>query len=130
MANYIPHARTNEFKVKDVKAFTEWMDDFDAALFWNDDKCTIIFSESIPSYVYNDETDEERDVDFTQEIFPFLADGAVAIVTEIGYEKMRYLVGISVAVNQYGAEIVVNLDDIYTQVNEIWSVKDVSRCEY
>jgi hypothetical protein len=120
MANYIAHARTNEFKVRDVKAFTKWVEEFEAEVYWNGDKCTILFAESIPSWRYDEETEDDYDVDFTQELYPFLADGEVAVVTEVGHEKLRYLVGVSIAVNHEGDEIHINLDEIECKIRAAW----------
>ena len=42
-----------------------------------------------------------------------LVDDEVAVFQEVGFEKMRYLAGTSVAVNAKGESQVIQLDDIY-----------------
>ena len=48
-----------------------------------------------------------------------LVDGAVAIFTEVGFEKMRYLGGVTLAVNSTGETRRVDLDDIYELAKEL-----------
>ena len=43
--------------------------------------------------------------DFTEELSEHLADGWVAIIVEVGYEKMRYLHGYTEAFNNKGESI-------------------------
>lgn len=52
----------------------------------------------------------------------------MAIVREIGYEKMRYLVGYTVAVNAAGESLEVSLDDIYEAAKRLG--KHITACEY
>jgi len=57
-----------------------------------------------------------------------LKEGWVAVVREIGFEKMRYLVGYSVAINSRGQSIEVSLDQIYEDAKRLG--EHVTACEY
>lgn len=47
-----------------------------------------------------------------------LVDGEVAVLMEVGFEKMRYLRGVAEAINSKGETRSVNLDDIYDLATE------------
>jgi hypothetical protein len=122
MANYIGQARTNYFAVKDEQAFLE-----DIA------KCNVKLIMSAtedgkPLYGFLDDEsgdgmdtwyawgadDEDDEPEFTWGEFfqKHLADGWVAIITEIGSEKYRYLNGSATAYNNKGEDKFVSLDSI------------------
>lgn len=65
---------------------------------------------------------------FMDEIAGHLAHGSVAIVREIGYEKMRHLVGYTVAINSRGETIEVSLDQIYEDAKRLG--EHITACEY
>lgn len=48
-----------------------------------------------------------------------LIDGDVAVFQEVGSEKMRYVGGVSVAVNSKGETVRVDLDDIYEKAKAL-----------
>ena len=134
MANYCPAARSNYFQVKDPTAFetfcTRWNlemirggeDGGESPLYG------FICSEAIPHDCYDEEKDEFVDGNFMQELSTHLAESWVAVVREIGYEKMRYLVGYTVAINAAGQSLELSLDDIYDQAKQLG--KHITSCEY
>lgn len=122
MADYIACFRTNAFPVRDPARFNAWI-----KTVWNldfidehveDGKTTFEVGgySGIPDMREDD--DELVDIDFIAELAGHLPEGAHAIVTEIGHEKLRYLVGISIAVDHRGDRIEVNLDDVSRQLTE------------
>jgi len=122
MADYIACFRTNAFPVRDAARFKAWIETV-----WNIDfidehveNGRTMFEvggySGIPDIRESD--DELVDIDFIAELARHLPEGAHAIVTEIGHEKLQYLVGISIAVDHRGDRIEVNLDDVSRQLAE------------
>lgn len=134
MANYMSSCRSNFFKIGRPIEFMEWIQQFPDLVF--DDKAA---SPDSPQDMYGmlyvdnsdgaswpawrwDEDDNEIEVDFFHEFSEFLAPGEVAIFQEVGAEKLRYLVGYSVAVNDKGEILTLNMNDIESMVQEEWGV--------
>jgi len=133
MANYYATVRSNYFKVKDADKFKSWIDRLGLELFENKDGVFGFGSmdEGLPTCVLR-EDGEYDDVDVVEDISEYLAEGEVAIIQEIGSEKLRYLVGYAVAIDWKNEKKWVNLCDIYDIVGEKYGKwgKDISRCEY
>lgn len=133
MANYIPFVRSNYFKVKDPEKFKEFCAELSLDLIIkNDDheKSKTLHPDNLygfiinndcglPSTKYNEETDEHEEIDFFKLLAPHIADDHVAVIMEIGYEKMRYLTGLAWALNNKGALKSVSLEDIYDKAKEL-----------
>lgn len=135
MANYYGNSRSNYFKVKNKENFEEFIDSIEGLELINDNENRVGFlvvneSGSIPCERYNEENDEYVDIDFNQELAQHLQDGEVAIYQEVGAEKLRYLVGYSVAVNSKGEVATVNINDIYRIAQEELGGQDITTCEY
>lgn len=116
MANWYGTARSNYFKVKDAEAFKVWAAQFDAIELWDDERGFGLGDTDEgywPSSVYNDETGEDRDIDFVHELSEHLTEDSVAVLMSAGAEKLRYITGYAVAVNHKGELVEVSLDDIY-----------------
>ncbi len=133
MANYIPASRSSYFQVKDAAAFAAFCKKWGVEMirdgehdelfgFLGDDEA------GIPSSYYDAEKDDYVDGNFIEELSEHLADGWVAIVREVGFEKLRYLVGYTVAVNSRGESIEVSLDDIYEAAKRLG--QHLTPCEY
>jgi len=129
MANYIPRWRSNYFSVKDVDAFTAWAKNCEADVAKKHDQdphspvCLIQNQDSehgIPLYRYNEVTADYEDFDFFGELALHLQSDQTAVVQEIGYEKYRYFVGYSVAVNAQGHQLKININDIYKNIQKKW----------
>ena len=56
--------------------------------------------------------------------------GEVAILQEVGAEKLRYLVGYAVAVNHRGETLAVSIDEVYGRVRNAGWGEDVSTATY
>ena len=126
MANYISYLRSSYFLVKDRKAFDAFCDEY-ALRVWEGDeaydghKLVAFYEEDgagLPCSIENPETGEYEDVDFLAELAKHLCEGWVCVVQEIGYEKMRYLVGISWAVAWDGSVKHITLEDIMDWASE------------
>lgn len=132
MANYYSTARTNYFRVKDVDAFNAWVKEFEdnyrVEVVSKEDTFAILFdSESgIPT---SREVDGDYDhLDFMDELSKHLADDEVAILHEAGAEKLRYINGFAIAINNKAERRVISLDDIYTFAKELG--KNVTLAQY
>ena len=137
MANYYERARTSYFAVKDAEKFREWIESLPgnngivedtagakkvAGVDPNTPLYAIIFDEEsgVPSWrtvarsVHGEDEGEtdDQEIDIASELSEHLADGWVAEIRAIGYEKMRYLVGWSLIVNSVGETKTLNLNDI------------------
>lgn len=134
MANYYSSSRSNYFRVKDKEKFKDFLDSTRSLSFIEDKEGRAGFlvegEEGLPYYIYNEETGEESELDLAQELSQHLIDGEVAIYQEVGAEKLRYLVGYSVAVNSKGETITVNINDIYKIAQEELGGEDITTCEY
>ena len=75
---------------------------------------------------YDERQDEERDLII--ELSGHLADGWVAILMEAGAEKLRYVSGFAIAVNNRGAIETVHLSDIYEKAQ--WLGGHLTPAEY
>ena len=138
MANYVAFVRSNYFKVKDLTAFEQFCEKWDLRLISDEEKCPeesplygflVECSEAgIPSIYYDTEKEDYVDGDFLGELSNHLVDGWVAIVMEVGYEKMRYLIGFAVAINEAGERFQVSLGDIYDKAKSLG--RHITDCEY
>lgn len=112
MANYFASSRTNHFAVKDRDAFNAAMEPFEVNVQTHEDLVTIISTDpdngAWPRYDH--ETDE--DIDFPGLVAEHLADGHVAVFMEVGTEKLRYITGVGMAVNNRGEFVSVDLEDM------------------
>lgn len=126
MANYYGHGRTNYFRVKDVQAFTEALPADFEVVSGSDGKVAVLArneSGGWVEYVWADEAGEEdTEVDVVDLIAEHLVDGEVAVAQSVGQEKMRYLAGYAVAVNNTGDRVQISLDDIYQAAAERFGV--------
>lgn len=99
MANYNCVIRTNYFHVKDGKAFEEFMEHVsgeDLELFYEKDD-TYAFGGYGMIYGYMENEDDDFDEAYDamiKELQKHVADDDAIILTEIGNEKLRYLVGV------------------------------------
>jgi hypothetical protein len=107
--------RSNYFKVKDLDKFSGFLSRWNLELLSGKDELVGFTSEDggIPSEYLDEASDEYVVGDFDADVAAQLEEGHVAIYREIGFEKIRYLVGVTVAVNHKGETRVINLDDIY-----------------
>ena len=126
MANYYATARSNYFAVKDETAFRKWAARIGLNIMEPDHHDKV--AEGVPRFgitpgdednggwpnlLHNAETDDYDDIDVPGQLSVHLADDEVAILMEAGSEKLRYVSGSAVAVNNKGETASVNLGSIY-----------------
>ena len=141
MANYYATARSNYFAVKDETAFREWAESIGLMVF--EPTHTTVTADGIDRFAiapgdgdecgwfctrYDEESDEHEDVDLTKELSAHLRDGEVAILMEVGSEKLRYLCGYATAVNSVGKTVSMSLEGIYARAAKLGT--HITRAEY
>jgi hypothetical protein len=120
MANYVGYARSNYFRVRDEAAFLRWVETLPGVVARREDGNPGRFALLVeagddggwPSRRHSEGMEEEEDIDLHAELAGHLAEGDVAVLDEVGAEKLRYLVGYAVAVNHRGEKLAVSLDDV------------------
>jgi hypothetical protein len=124
MANYTATARSNYFAVKDAGAFKNWCAtrDLDVWQGSDDNAARFAITPGAQSYCGGwpelmDEDDAAAD-DLCETLAQHLKGGEVAILFELGHEKLRYLVGAATAVHSSGRRIDLTLAEIYTRARE------------
>lgn len=120
MANYEGQFRTSYFMVKDADAFCAWaQESFGLTVVHRKDGEETVYA--VYSYggepSYDMQAEEDID-DFAAVLAEHLAEGWTAIGMCIGNEKMRYLTGVSWAVNWKGEVAAVSLEDIYFKASK------------
>jgi hypothetical protein len=113
--------RSNYFEVKDPVAFEAFCSKWALELIrGGEEEGTIPLygflsngDEGLPHSFYDAATEDYVEGAFMAELATHLVDGWVAVVREVGYEKLRYLVGYTVAINSKGKSLLVDLDRIY-----------------
>lgn len=131
MSEHVGHARSNYFKVKDMTAFRAWIQslDLDFTTDIDDPDAIALLSETEHgTWPYKNKEDEEIP-DFALALSEHLAPGQVAVLMEVGHEKMCYLTGYATAINDKGKRIDIALSDIYKMAREKFGV-DISAAEY
>jgi hypothetical protein len=86
------------------------------------------FDGGLPQYIEDDKGNVKEFDDFIDELAEHLADGWVAIMKEIGSEKLRYITGFSIAINNKKEKKIINLDEIYKESEELGSY--ITECYY
>lgn len=124
MANYCATTRSNYFRVKDEAAFLAWCKDrhlehwtqqLDDGLYYaisadTGDCC------GWPTTDFNCEHDDE--IDIGHELADHLDQRDIAIILEVGSEKLRYLTGFANAIHPDGRMVTLTLADIYAKAAE------------
>lgn len=138
MANYYCTARTNYFRVKDADAFNKWIEQFsgvETIVHKTQGTVGVLFDDGVPNCRWETEKDTDGnehdvdvEVDFMDELAEHLADNEVAILQEAGAEKLRFINGYAVAINNKKETKQINLDDIYALAKELGS--NITKAEY
>jgi len=83
----------------------------------------------LPSFYEDEKTGKEYDFDdFLKELSTHLEDGWVAVMKEVGAEKLRYITGFALAINSKGETERVTLEDLYEKAGRLG--KEITQCEY
>ena len=142
MANYYSSCRSNYFRVSQPAKFIEWVHRTPYLMYEEktrsaeeNDMVVMIYVEDPdgggwPSWAWDEENDEEYEIDITEELSQFICDDDVAILFEVGAEKLRYLTGYATAVNSKGETLHVNICDIYDVVKSNWGLENILSAEY
>ena len=129
MANWYGAARSNYFKVRDIKNFSAFMKQLPNMVaeyivgdntWWihgNDDNGGFDWT------IYDENFEPDTSVDAMSEFASHLQEGEVAIFFEIGSEKLRYITGYSTAIAWNGEITTINLNDIYDLVAKKYNIK-------
>lgn len=119
MANYYGVGRTNFFQVKDPNGFEAEMRKYGLIVQLDDDFAMLV-SENEGGFEWSYQDDEtDLDIDYSDVFRRHLVDGAVAVIMEVGNEKLNYLGGYAVAYNNKGESREVSLGDIFTLAKEL-----------
>jgi hypothetical protein len=128
MANWYGSSRSSYFRVKDCDAFLKWVEKRGLGVFRNSEDVALFAIHSgdstdggsWPSY----DLESDTEIDLVAELAQHLPKGQVAVLMEIGAEKLRYLTGIAIAVNYKGRAAVVSLDDVYCKAARTFRVPE------
>jgi hypothetical protein len=128
MANWYGTARSNYFRVKDKDAFLKWADGRGLGVFKKEDSADLFAiyggesadDGSWPSY----DVEGDTEIDLVTELAQHLPKGQIAVLMEIGAEKLRYLTGVAIAVNHKGRVVGLTLNDIYRKASRIFRVAE------
>lgn len=129
MANYTATFRSNYFAVKDAELFKIFCDEFSLEMITKSEGDVALYGflnkgneAGIPLTRYNEGSGEWEGVDFLSLLAEHLAPDYVAVVMEIGSEKMRYLIGEAYAINSKGQSVTLTLGAIYNRVAALGSI--------
>ena len=119
MANWYGMSRSNYFRVKNDDAFLAWAATLPGVETISDTEGRhgLLGDDEgyWPSWRY-EETDDgevEHEIDIIHELAEHLADGEVAVLVRAGHEKSRYATGRSLAFDNSGETVVVDINDVY-----------------
>ncbi len=136
MANYYATTRSNYFRVKDTNAFEEWCSDRSLehwnkeidgetyhAVSANTGDCAGWPSSAIEEI--EEGVEDAVEIDFAAELADHLDPRDVAIIMEVGNEKLRYLCGYATAIRSDGQTRHVSLQQIYDQARAAFKDPDL-----
>ena len=123
MANYYGFTRTNYFRIKNEEAFKEYINtlattDGDFELWTKEDNNETYYAFGGNGSLYSIENDEE---DIYQKLSEYVHQHDAIIITEVGYEKLRYLTGVSMVITQKGYEVVDLYDASLNKAKQLLS---------
>ena len=131
MADWTGVSRSNYVKVKDVEAFKAAMAPLEVSVQESRDEpgsfCLLAETEYGGWPNYDSETDNHYDLEAV--VAPHLADGQVCVFVSSGAERSRYVTGDSLAFDNTGEVIYLNIDDIYELAKAKFGI-DPSKAEY
>ena len=128
MANWYGTARSNYFRVNDNDAFLKWADSRGLGVFRNKENADLFAIHggettddgSWPSY----DVEGDTEIDLVVELAQHLPKGQIAVLMEIGAEKLRYLTGVAIAINHKGRVVELTLNDIYRKAARTFRVPE------
>jgi hypothetical protein len=132
MGNYIETARSNYFKVKDLKRFKKAIAPFGGIEIIEGENGTIAVlgrDETFPDMGW-DENGNEMKKTFSDVVAAHLTDDSVFVAVGAGYEKMRYVIGWAYAVDNTNTRVYINTDDIYEKAKKKFAGKTITQAQY
>jgi hypothetical protein len=126
MADYIAQTRSNYFRVRNVRHFRQFCTRYSLTVVRTDEDGKYRYGFLLDGPLPTGRTDvkgEWIETDFLGELSRLLAHREIAVVMEVGSEKMRYLVGYAAAVNASGERVQISLSDIYRRCQETFGVQ-------
>ena len=128
MVMYYVYSRTNRFKVLDIQEFVEEFERLGYDIRVDEDRSVYLLDGDGIGWVVYDDNDLE--VDVVQRVAKHLADDSVAIFMSVGHEELRYLTGISIAVDSTGTTKTLDMYDIYQVAAETFQGKEITLAEF
>lgn len=116
MANWYRQSRTNYVRVKDLEGLKESVAPFGLEVSTKDDdesRVCLLPDDSRDDCGWRSLSDDDVEFDPTVHVMPFLEDGEILVIQEIGHEKLRRLTGWATAWSKDGFLAQVSINDIY-----------------
>lgn len=142
MADYTGITRTNYFRVKNAAAFLSWCKDLQLT-HWDkkfpehpgdtfyaitaDDRGNC---DGWPTYVEDEHGEQIDDYNFADDLAEHLDPRDVAILKEIGSEKLRYLTGYATAIDASGKSVTISLRQIDELAEKTFPSLNITECIY
>lgn len=132
MANYVGTFRSNYFGVKDADAFQQFCEKHNLEFIEKDSRYGFLMHPDTEGgfSISGWDSEAEEETDILTEIAEHLATDQVAIIIEVGQEKMRYLVGHAWLVNADGEQKFLDLTDLALEAAKTLTTAEVSGPEY
>ena len=132
MANYEGTFRSNYFGVKNVDAFRQFCKKHNLEFIEKDSRCGFLMTDGTEGgfSISGWDSENEEETDVLAEIAEHLAADQVAIVMEVGQEKLRYLVGRAWLVNADGEQKFLSLADLALEAAKTLTTADITGPEY
>lgn len=133
MANYYGTGRSNYVRVSDLEKFKQICIKYGLTFIQNKEglvgfTCEEMEDGDVPAFIYDEETEDDISVDPLKEMSELLLDNEVLVHQTIGNEKMRYVSGYSIAINNKGKFVSIGLDDIYKKAKKLG--KNITQAQY
>lgn len=136
MANWHGTSRSNYFRVKDPTVFRQWAERLGfGSLSEKTMQRSSAFTEAralamVPGL--STTTTPIGEIDLPSELSTHLAEGQVAVLMEVGAEKLCYVTGSACAINHLGHVIDISLGDIYREAARTFRIREseITRAEY
>ncbi len=141
MANYYATARSNYFAVKDEMSFRQWAEFTGLTVLEptpTNDSPNGVRRFAItpgngedggwPTHRFDEVSGDYDDLDVSAELSTYLKEDEVAVLMEVGSEKLRHLCGYASAVNSRGETVFMSLDGIYELARQLGP--NLTRAEY
>lgn len=128
--------RSNYFAVRDMAAFEAFCERHDMKMITESRdtvRCgflsprEVMFEDEMEDDLEDDEDEEEGESDWMSALASHIADGEVAVVMQVGNDKMRFLAAHAWAVNSQGATQELDLDEIYMRAGALGRVATLAQ---